>query len=201
MSVAERPGCRRCGAVLPVAGRGPVPTYCSGACRTAAYRERRRREALPVEMTRLRRWVRREGKRPVRADTGCPASSTNPFTWATHQAARRSRHGDGLGYVLDGGDGIVCIDLDHALIDGRPVPWAADILARCPATFTEVSPSGTGLHIWGRGRVLRGRRIRREDGAHIEVYGRGRYIALGERYEEAPTTLADLSELVAYLTA
>jgi primase-polymerase (primpol)-like protein len=200
MTVAGRPGCRRCGAALPAAGRGPVPTYCSGACRTAAYRERRRREALPVEMTRLRRWVRHNGKRPVRADNGRAASSANPFTWASHQVARRSRHGDGLGYVLDAGDGIVCIDLDHALVDGRLRPWAAAILKRCPETFTEVSVSGAGLHIWGRGRVQHGRRIRREDGANIEVYGQGRYIAIGERYEDSPTTLADLSELVAELT-
>jgi primase-polymerase (primpol)-like protein len=201
MPTTERAGCRRCGGVLPVAGRGPLPVYCSGRCRVAAHRERKAREALPVEMTRLRRWVRRDGKRPIRADSGRPASSTDPFTWATHPQAKRSRHGDGIGYMLDGGDGIVCIDLDHALDGGKLAPWAQAILARCPATFTEVSPSGTGLHIWGRARVRQGRVIRRPDGAHIEIYGRARHIAVtAERYKGAPVKLADVTELVRFLT-
>ena len=42
------------------------------------------------------------------------------------------------------------------------------------------------------------RRIRREDGANIEVYGTGRYIAVtGRPYRNAPNTLADLSGVVA----
>ncbi len=136
-------------------------------------------------------------KRPVRADNGRPASSTNPFTWASHERAELSPHGVGLGYVLDGGDRIVCIDLDHC-IDGRGrlAAWAREIVGRCPATYIEVSPSGTGLHLWGRGKVWHGRRIRHADGACIEVYGRGRYIAMGQRYGDAPSTLADLSEVV-----
>lgn len=200
MPTTERPGCRHCGDGLPVGGRGPVPRFCSTRCRVAAHRARQAREALPVEMTRLRRWVRREGKRPVRADNGRSASSTNPFTWAPHAKAKSSPHGDGLGYVLDGGDGIVCLDLDHALAGGKLAPWAREILDRCPATFVEVSMSGDGLHVFGRGKVWQGRRIRRGDGANIEVYGRGRYVAVtGERYGDAPVKLADLSEVVASL--
>ncbi|SFD14168.1 DNA primase [Streptomyces aidingensis] len=185
-----------------MAGRGPVPVFCSGACRQAAYREWKAAEALPQELTARRRWVRRdESKRPVRADNGRPASVTNPFDRTTFPKASRSRHGVGLGFVLDAGDGLVCVDLDHALgTDGRPLPWAREILDRCPPTFVEVSPSGTGLHIWGRGRVRQGRRIRRADGAGIEVYGDGRYIAVGRRFGRAPLRVADLTELVAELT-
>jgi primase-polymerase (primpol)-like protein len=154
-----------------------------------------------VEMTRLRRWVRRDGKRPVRADSGRPASSTDPYTWTSHAKATASRHGDGIGYVLDGGDGIVCIDLDGALdAEGQPVPWAEDILARCGPSFTETGVSGRGLHIWGRAHVRKGSVIRRADGAAIEIYGRARHIALGERYGGTPTTLADLTGVVGYLT-
>ena len=187
MPTTERPGCRRCGGALPAGGRGRVPTYCSDRCRVAAHRARKAREALPKEMTRLRRWVRRDGKRPIRADDGKPASSTSPFTWAPHAVARRSPHGNGIGYVLDGGDGIVCIDLDHAVdASGKLAPWAREILDRCGPTFVETGVSGTGLHIWGRAKVWQGRRIRRPDGAHIEVYGRGRHIAIGERYADTP---------------
>lgn len=175
-----------------------MPVYCSGRCRTAAHRDRTR---LPAEMTSRRRWVRRtEDKRPVQTD-GRPASVTDPATWAHHRPAADSRHGAGLGYVLAEGDGIVCIDLDHCLSpDGELADWAAEILDHCPATYTEISPSGRGLHVWGRGRVGRGRRIRRSDGAEIEIYGQGRYIALGRRYGDAPPVLADLSEVIASVT-
>lgn len=130
---------------------------------------------------------------------GEPASSTDPSTWSTYADARRSTVGTGLGCVLTG-DGVVCIDLDHCLdADGRPAPWVADILARTPATWVEVSPSGDGLHIWGRADVADGRRLR-ADGRHIEIYGSGRYITVtGRRYEDAPNELADMGALIASL--
>jgi len=146
---------------------------------------------------------RAETKEPLRAD--CPvalASVRAPSTWSSYREAAASSHGVGLGYVLAEGDGIVCIDLDHCIdASGRLAPWARRLLERCPTTFVEVSPGGRGLHIWGRGELTRGRKIRRADGAHIEVYGQGRYIAMsGRRYGDAPQTLADLSEVVASLT-
>lgn len=144
-----------------------------------------------------KRWVRAgKDKVPLRADTGAAASVTDPATWTDHAAAARSGRGAGLGYVLADGDQVVCIDLDHCLTGGEVAPWARAILDRCPATYVETSRSGTGLHIWGRGTVARGRRIRRADGTALEVYGAGRYIALGERYDQAPTDLADLTEVI-----
>jgi primase-polymerase (primpol)-like protein len=152
---------------------------------------------VPAELRGRERWVRRgDDKAPLRADTGRPASSTDSSTWTTHAAAARSSHGAGLGYVLADGDDVVVLDLDHCLAGGQLAPWAARILAACPPTFTEVSPSGTGLHIWGRGRLERGRRIRRDDGARIEAYSSGRYIALGHRYDGSPLTLADLTDVL-----
>jgi primase-polymerase (primpol)-like protein len=101
----------------------------------------------------------------------------------------------GPGFVLDG-TGVVCIDLDHCLRKGRPVRWAREILDRCPATYVEVSPSGTGLHIWGLGTLARGRKYRRG----VEAYGTGRYIAVtAARFGDAPLSLADLSEVLASL--
>jgi primase-polymerase (primpol)-like protein len=104
-----------------------------------------------------------------------------------------------MGFVLTAEDRIVCIDLDHALVDGELLPWARRIVDGLPATYIEVSPSGTGLHIWGFGSVGRGRRMR--DGeASVEVYDRGRYITVTRRpFEDAPSKLADLSEVIANL--
>ncbi|WP_432019884.1 hypothetical protein [Streptomyces sp. 1222.5] len=133
---------------------------------------------------------------------GKAASSTDPRTWTTYEAASTSSAGVGLGFVLDG-DGIACIDLDHALTpDGVPKPWAAEILRQAGATYAEVSPSGEGLHIFGYADVRQGRRIRRSGGFAVEVYGTGRYLAVtGERFRGAPSTLTDISALTASLTA
>ncbi|WP_367669621.1 hypothetical protein [Streptomyces sp. DT2A-34] len=122
--------------------------------------------------------------------------------WGTYKNATESVAGVGLGFVLNG-DGVACIDLDHALAsDGTVKPWAAEILRQAGSTYTEVSASGDGLHIWGRADVRQGRRIRREDGYAVEVYGDGRYIAMtGHRFRGAPTTIADISSLVEQLTA
>lgn len=151
-------------------------------------------------MTSQRRWVRRSKRKMPLTVEGAAASSTDPGTWTTHAAAKRSRVGAGLGFVL-AGDGIVCVDLDHCIdASGRLAGWARRILDRMPATFVEVSPSGTGLHIFGRGWVGRGRRIRSGDRS-VEVYDRGRYIAVtGQRFEAAPARLADISAVVATLT-
>lgn len=151
-------------------------------------------------MVELRRWVRRDDRKAPRRLDGGYASATRPETWADYRVASAAPVGVGLGYVLAAGDGVACIDLDHCLTDGLLAPWAREILDRCPPTFVEVSPGGDGLHIWGRAEVARGRRIRR-DGAAIEVYGRGRYIAMsGRRWADSPRLLADLSEVVASLT-
>lgn len=187
--------CLRCGAALRRAGGGRPPSYCSSACRVAAHRAR---PVLPVELRQRDRWVRHTARKvPVRADTGKPASSTNPTTWASHSAAQRSTRGVGSGFVLNG-DGIICLDLDHCLDSGQLTGWARDILDACPDTFVEISASGTGLHIWGYGSVPVGQRIR--DGRNVEVYGNGRYIATtGRRFRQAPLTLADLGSTLASL--
>lgn len=162
----------------------------------AAHRARR---ALPAEMTRRATWVRRTARKVPVTTTRRPASVSDRATWTTYAKARRSNAGVGLGFVLDG-SGIVCIDLDHCLEGGELAPWAREILDRLPATYVEVSPSGTGLHVFGRGHVPCGRRVRRGDGTAVEVYGDGRYIAVtGVRYGASPAKLADLSEAVAGL--
>jgi primase-polymerase (primpol)-like protein len=193
--VCERPGCDE---RLPTPGAGRIPRYCSTRCRVAAHRAR---HAIPAELRGRRRWVRRgEDKAPLMVRSGRRASVSAPRTWGTYADAVRSPHGTGLGYVLRAGDGVVCIDLDHCVWGDRLSTWAQAIVDRCPPTYVELSPSGSGLHIWGRGEVARGRRIRRPDGTAVEVYGAGRYIALGTRWRSAPLELADLSELVEELT-
>lgn len=158
---------------------------CSTRCRVAFSRRR-----PPRELVAIPRWVRHRNKVPLTV-SGRNASSTNPETWATFDEVATCTVGDGYGFVL-AGDGIACIDLDHCLVDGRPVAWAREFLARCPATYVEVSPSGTGLHIFGYAHVGKGKR-----GDGVEVYDRGRYMTVtGRRFSKFPARLADISALV-----
>lgn len=170
-----------------------VAKYCSSNCRVRAHRTERANSLPPVEMMGEPRWVRHFGKVPQQVN-GRAASSTNPATWTTYAAASSSTHGDGVGFVLNG-DGIACVDLDHCLNGRRVEPWAAEILARCPRTYVEVSPSGTGLHVFGLATVGHGWRR-----GQVEAYDRGRYMTVtGKRFSSFPRVLADISEFVSLL--
>jgi len=186
----------RCSAPLPVLARSDA-RFCSVRCRVAAHREVKAEQPIPLELRSRDRWVRHVDKRPVTV-AGRSASSTSPRTWASYDDAAASTIGDGLGFVLNG-DGIVCVDLDHCLVDGHVTEWAAPLLKALPATYIEVSPSGEGLHVWGTGRLPRGRVIG-VPGGRVELYGAGRYLTVtGQRFRGAPSTLAPLGDFIAAL--
>jgi primase-polymerase (primpol)-like protein len=189
--------CHSCGELF--AARADA-RYCSGRCRVRAHRSGPK-SGPPLELRRLDRWVLHDKRKvPRRVDRpSWPASSTNPETWSSYAdaiAVERGRFKAGIGFVLNG-DGIACVDLDHCLYsDGSLEPYARRILERTPKTYVEVSPSGTGLHIFGYAEVGTGRVL---DG--VEVYDRGRYMTVtSNRFREFPRRLADISALVESLT-
>ncbi|MCT2542352.1 DNA primase [Streptomyces atratus] len=188
--------CDWCGGDMPLAARSHART-CSTRCRVALHRAAKK-NALPTELTTRDRWVRRSATKVPLTVAGMAASSTDPRTWSSYKDAAASTVGAGLGFVLSDVDDIVCLDLDHCLnpLTGRLAPWAEAILRDAGATYVEVSPSGDGLHIWGRADVRHGRRIRRPDGTAVEIYGTGRYIAMtGRRYGDTPSVLGNLSAI------
>ncbi|WP_030670662.1 bifunctional DNA primase/polymerase [Streptomyces rimosus] len=184
--------CERCGDHL-AARHAHNARFCSTRCRVAAHRARR---ALPTELTSRPRWVRRTAAKVPVTTCGGAASSTDPATWTSHRRAAASKAGAGLGFVLDG-DGIVCVDLDHCLAgEGELAAWARRIVDLAPGCWIERSASGDGLHIWGRGRLERGRRLS-VDGGSVELYADGRYIAVtGDTWGDTPRRLGDLSGLI-----
>ena len=126
---------------------------------------------------------------------GRSASSTEASTWSPYREAAASNAGAGLGFVLNG-DGVACIDLDHCLVDGELASWARRLVDMAPGCWIERSVSGDGLHIWGFGRLERGRRLSVESGS-VELYADGRYIAVtGDTWGDTPRRLGDLSELI-----
>lgn len=155
----------------------------------------RREVAVPVELAEHDRWVRHSAKKVPLTVHGQPAKSNDPMTWTSLDSVLRSKIGAGVGFVLNG-DGIVCIDIDHCIVDGELSPWVEDILRLIPRTWIEVSPSGTGLHIWGTAPFSSGRVVQ-VSGGRLEVYGNGRYITItGKRWQDAPLYLGDLSALI-----
>lgn len=157
--------------------RGPSGTYCSNACRQKAYRDRQ----PPAALRKRDHWVRwtltSDGRKlPLQATRSRAASVSDPRTWSSYAVARKSDVGTGLGYVL--GDGIGCIDLDDCLdAAGVLSPLAQEVLGANPDAWVERSQSGRGLHVWGLLDEGPGRTTK-----EIEVYSRGRYIALGTTY-------------------
>lgn len=195
MEAKARP-CEQCGGPMPLTARTHA-SVCGPTCRKRRQRARQRAAgptvALPRALTRQPRWVRRSAAKVPLTTTGDVASATDPATWATYEAAVAATVGTGLGLVLVG-DGVVCVDLDHCLdAAGQPTPAVDAWLSTLPPTYVEISPSGDGLHVWGRGLVLTARKIR-ADGIAGEVIGARKYATItGRRFRNAPLTLATIS--------
>lgn len=121
-------------------------------------------------MTSQVRWVRADGKRPIRVN-GRPASSTDESTWSTFSEVQ-SGPGDGFGVMLGGGLG--CWDLDDCFSGGVLESWAREILEDADPLYVERSVSGRGLHIFVEAKEGPGSRRGR-----VEFYARGRFIRAG----------------------
>lgn len=181
--------CEVCRATCTPGARGRKPRFCSGRCRVAAHR----RKSIPAELLALPRWIRHQNKRPMTVE-GFWASTTNPAHRSPYEAAKASKVGDGLGFVLNG-DGIVCVDLDHCVEDGVVSPVAQSIVDHFVGCFVEISPSGSGLHIWGKASLTSGRRFV-WNGQPVEIYPDGRYITVtGNIYRNGLLAEMDLSLL------
>lgn len=153
--------------------------FCSGRCRVSHHRAERRSNALPAELTKVPRWVRHDArKRPLVASSGRLASSTDPSTWTTYEAALKSPHGVGIGFVLSKDDDIACIDIDDCVTDGVVSPAALEVVRATPDVFwVELSPSREGIHIWCHGENVPGTN-RVEGGIRVERYAKARYLTV-----------------------
>ncbi len=138
-------------------------------------------QAPPQELRERRQWVVWKGDKQPRKPAGGPAKIDTPNTWTTYDRARRaveSGRAEGLGFVFTEDDPFVGIDLDQCITDGVVHPQAQALIDDL-ASYAEVSPSGTGVHIIARGEVGEGRRGQGPWGGHLEVYDRGRYFRMG----------------------
>ena len=146
---------------------------------------------VPAELRVLPQWVcwRREQragkptKVPVDPHTGEFASSTDPATWSGLDDAvgAAKRLGcDGVGFVFSEGDPYAGIDLDDCIDEeGDDLGCVARQIVDDFTTYTEISPSGRGLHCILRGTVPAvARKQAVLDGQKVEVYSAGRYFCM-----------------------
>ena len=107
-----------------------------------------------------------------------PAKSGIPETWGGYEAAVRCvKQGlaKGIGYEFDN-RGIYGVDLDHVLENGVIKPETQAVVDSL-ASYTEVSPSGHGLHIFVTADTANITRHRRE-GGFVEIYSNARYFTV-----------------------
>jgi putative DNA primase/helicase len=148
----------------------------------------------------LRQWLvwrseERDGrptKVPYNPDTGEKADSTNPRTWTSYGRAVRAckEHGyGGVGFAFTPEDDLCGVDLDGCLDPetGEMEGWAREIIEEL-SSYTEISPSGTGVHILVRGELPEGRNRK----GRFEAYDRGRYFTVtGKHLSGAPRGIED----------
>lgn len=146
--------------------------------------------AAIAELAGVAQWVGYTLPRKVPVQpNGQAARSNDPETWCSFEecaAAVVSGRVDGVGFVFSAEDDFVGIDLDHVLDDIGNIrdERIADLVASLDS-YTEVSPSGDGLHVWVKGTIPRALKV-----APIEVYTVGRYFTVtGRHFAGTPETI------------
>jgi putative DNA primase/helicase len=138
-------------------------------------------ENIPEQLKARPQWVvwkavgDKPDKVPHSARTGRMASSTDLLTWGTFQEALEAyENGDyaGLGFVFSSADPYTGIDLDDCVDgDGEIAGWALEIV-RYFDSYTELSATGTGLHVIVRGEIPNRRK------GEVEVYSSKRFFTV-----------------------
>ena len=143
---------------------------------------------VPEDLKQVKRWclykiMERDGKKtkvPLQPN-GKFAKSTDISTWNTYDTCLKALSkniGEGLGFML--GDGYLGIDIDKVtedmneyFKDNNADSMTADFL-RNISTYAEFSPSKTGLHFIGKGKIP-GERKRYNN---LEIYDKDRFFTV-----------------------
>jgi hypothetical protein len=149
---------------------------------------------FPAELREDKLWcnwrlVQRGDKKPTKVPfqpSGAPASSTDSSTWSTFEGVcTAANRFDGIGVFCNGT--YTFIDLDNCVKDGVIEPWALAALARINS-YTELSPSGTGVHAFVRGTVSKPAKIN-----GCEIYSVARYFTVtGNALLDYPATICEM---------
>jgi hypothetical protein len=155
---------------------------------------------IPEELKRQKTWVgyvlkpngQRSDKIPMNVMTGKPAKSNDPETWTDFDSAEGlviQRGYSGIGFMFQ--PPYVGVDLDHCIKDGVIAPHALAIL-KSLNSYSELSPSGTGIHIICKGEIKQARKVSK---IGLEIYTKGRFFTVtGNRLKEYPAEIASRTD-------
>lgn len=163
-------------------------------------------DQVPEELKRAKQWVCWEFRWSIRSKAwakvpvqinGRPASSTDNSTWETFDACSSAykRAGyDGLGFVFSKDSPFVGIDLDGCVkeVDGalELTPFASQLVTQL-GTYTELSPSQTGLHLIGKAGNIQAAKGTCS-GNEVELYRDARFFTTTGRVWDEPLKIADV---------
>ena len=157
-----------------------------------------RPENIPPELKVPRQWIvwklglddaGKPTKHPYTPHaTKWKAKSNDPKTWNTFEKSLAATEGfNGVGFVLTAEDPWTVIDLDHCRnkVTGGFQAWAREIISRLNS-YTEISPSGGGVHIWTRGKIVETKRKK----GNVEIFFSGFYLTMtGHHLAGTPTNI------------
>lgn len=140
-------------------------------------------ENIPREMRVHRQWLNwsyaeidgKITKPPLNPHNGTLASVVEPAHASTYDHVLRNvtdRRCTGIGFVLTPADPYTIIDLDGKDMTPEKIAFFENIIKEFDS-YTEISPSGNGVHIIVYGHLPRG--IKRKG---VEIYSRDRYMTM-----------------------
>jgi hypothetical protein len=158
-----------------------------------------KRENVPQELKELAQWVGWRWKQigekwtkvPYDLETGRAAASDNPGTWAPYSVTEGHPN---IGLMFSEADTYCGIDLDECVNPdtGEITKLARSIVDRMNS-YSEISPSGTGVKIFIKGMVPGPRR--KNPQKNIEVYDRMRFFTVtGHHLPGTPKTIESRQE-------
>lgn len=156
---------------------------------------------IPLELRAIPQWVvwkyeqdemqaGKPTKVPYSPRTGRHASVNDPTSWATFEAAHEASVGfDGIGFIFTENDPYAFVDLDDHKGDQTVYERQQRLFIEFDS-YSEISPSGKGLHVICKGSIPTGRKR-----FGIELYSSKRFATMtGNVYSHKP--IEDRNELL-----
>ena len=168
-------------------------------------------ENIPVEMRTLPNWVcwkfhkrnNKFTKIPYIPATQEKAKSNDPHTWAPYEKAVKALNNgdyDGIGFML-GNSPFIGVDIDHCRKNNELDKQALKIIETVNS-YTEISPSGNGIHIIVKADKRNKKGMRKNN---IEIYSEGRFFTVTGNViagcEKITTNDAAIARLIAFVNA
>jgi hypothetical protein len=162
-------------------------------------------EQIPAELRSIPRWLLRKLEERKEKLTKVPYSpishyetdATSGGGWPIDAVLTELPKYDGVGFCFSAEDSILGIDLDKCrdpetgIIEDWAQRWITWIYS-----YTEISPSGLGIHIWCRGELPEGRRRK----GSVEMYEEKRYFTVtGAHVAGTPLTIEERSRELAVM--